>query len=806
MKAINFKLATFSFAALLLASCSDSNNDIIDNGGGTTSPSIVGKTVTSITDAQTLAARVNNFKATLSTRVAGATSSDLGDVYTMEEEPSVPQDAQKLSELTTNQLEAGKSYIVENGESIDKKFGLNGTIYVKGTLNLNTEWTLGSWTVVVCKGGTLKFNGSKLFPNGGKILCYGDFNCDNNLYIYGGTVKVAGNWDLGTHELQTNNSNIYVGGKLTCGNLKNENHAFTNIQGGTSGLEDKDIKIDGIVNINGNAKFKSLTFDNAGQLYCCSLTLTDDLVSSGGDGAGSGLHTSYLKVNNLTLNSANSIYLVNNGVIECSGTLTNNSNNKAFINLQGDDAKALIKANEIKWNGSGSSGSLNDNYTFRATGSGSNFYIACDSYYNGSQDGKKYAYGDVNFAGANAHNFKDPETGMKIVASECGYTITPAKKEEKKKIDEIGEIIYDSHDHDISATCIQPYNGKMYMSYHTRGNGHGACIEVFETGADKQTRLLQYLQDTNQELDFNHLMVDAQGTTPYLYVVGNFAETNDKGNQSKAGAMLARIDINSNGLLNTEVKNLGEAAINPLTVVELTPKESNNEDENAIVRDGNKLLITSTRGYEAYDANSLELLNSKETPGKAKHIALSNGEIATLYYNERPSSVNDAVTGTLELFNRGTDITTAQPNKSISVDNIAPNNGKNTIAIDGDNIYVCRSAEGLTCYDKNSGAEKWTWQAPLTATTKVPQGYANGVTYDNKYIYLACGGYGLVVLDKNNFVDGKPAVYAKKRSKGVINDKGNVVWNSANYVTLNNGYIYVAYGKSRLQIYQLLGN
>lgn len=35
MKAINIKLATFSFAAMLLASCSDSNN-ILENGG--TSP------------------------------------------------------------------------------------------------------------------------------------------------------------------------------------------------------------------------------------------------------------------------------------------------------------------------------------------------------------------------------------------------------------------------------------------------------------------------------------------------------------------------------------------------------------------------------------------------------------------------------------------------------------------------------------------------------------------------------------------------------------------------------------------------
>ena len=78
----------------------------------------------------------------------------------------------------------------------------------------------------------------------------------------------------------------------------------------------------------------------------------------------------------------------------------------------------------------------------------------------------------------------------------------------------------------------------------------------------------------------------------------------------------------------------------------------------------------------------------------------------------------------------------------------------------------------------------------------MPQGYANGVTYDSQYIYLACGGYGLVVLDKNNLTaDGKPAVVAKKRA---------TAGNSANYVTLDGGYIYVAYGKSRIQVFQLV--
>ena len=204
----------------------------------------------------------------------------------------------------------------------------------------------------------------------------------------------------------------------------------------------------------------------------------------------------------------------------------------------------------------------------------------------------------------------------------------------------------------------------------------------------------------------------------------------------------------------------------------------------------------STRGYEVYDPETLNSLGSKTQPGKAKHITMNGTEMATLYYTSRPNSVDAEVAGKVELFNTGADILNATPSKTIDIEGIAPNNGKNTIAIDGNYIYVCRSGKGLSCYDKNSGAEVWNWSAPLTANTKVPQGYANGVTFDSNYIYLACGGYGLVVLDKNNkTAEGKPAVVAKARCS---------TKNSANYVTLNNGYIYVAYGKSRMQVFKLV--
>lgn len=68
MKALNIKLATFSFAALLLASCSDSgtsgNDSVIDPIGK--AATIVGSNVTT-EYANQLASRVRNYKGAYAT-------------------------------------------------------------------------------------------------------------------------------------------------------------------------------------------------------------------------------------------------------------------------------------------------------------------------------------------------------------------------------------------------------------------------------------------------------------------------------------------------------------------------------------------------------------------------------------------------------------------------------------------------------------------------------------------------------------------------------------------------------------------
>lgn len=811
------KLVTFSFAAMLLASCSDSiDNPLVPNPGEVTK-NILGEEVTSITDPQELAGSVINYKAKAATRAAGATTANLSDVYEM---PSLPSHDGAI-EIKNNDgcvgLDGSKTYIIKKGTKISSGLNLKGaTLFIEGELTTKNIWECYNATkkgkIYILKGGTLHIdnNNTALFQNAG-IYCYN----------YGGTLKKEGTnmyLEKGDAYFTTGNIEVknelkvqgllYVGGDANVGNLATESDAKINIQGDLLGTENQDIQIDGcIMNINGKAKANKLTIQgSAPKLYACSFEVTDKTVLNSN---GAELHVNNLKTGAIDQCAGSTIYLVNNSIIECKGTYTNANNGhdqyypagESKVILQGDNANAIFRAAEVKYNGSNDAGYIliapgtyayfSTCYIFRTNGSGGVIYMDCDKFTNNSNSATyTYAPGLSDCTKRyDMHN--DP-----VLPTSCDGT-TPAPKptptpEPGKKIDVISVIDYTNHTHDISATCIQPYNGKLYMSYHTNEENQadpskktGGCIEVFKT-ENNQTTMLQYLQDKKELYDFNHLMVDGKDATKYVYIAGH----------STNGGMMGRIALDSNGLLNTEVKDIDETTtLNPLTIVDWEHEGLEQSDENCIVRDGNKLMVASTRGYGVYDANTLDLIGKKETPGKAKHIALNNQYIVTLHYNNEVGSDDEAVSGTLQVFPLGADILTATPAKTINVSSIAPNDGKNTIAIDGNHIYVCRSAKGLSCYDLTTGKEVWNWGAPLTANTKVPQGYVNGVTYDANYIYLACGSYGLVVLDKNKMENGKPVKVVKKRAEAGM---------SANYVTLDGGYIYVAYGKSRLRVMKLI--
>lgn len=144
MKALNIKLATFSFAALLLASCSDNGTD---NPVNPITPAInsklLGISVKSNTDAKEWSARVTNYKVT-STKATRASFSDVfGDFNSMPAESSITPTGNELQGDITNADQAG-TYIVSSYKEMQLGKVGNTTIYVKkgATLKLTNVFEL----------------------------------------------------------------------------------------------------------------------------------------------------------------------------------------------------------------------------------------------------------------------------------------------------------------------------------------------------------------------------------------------------------------------------------------------------------------------------------------------------------------------------------------------------------------------------------------------------------------------------------------------------------------------------------------
>lgn len=803
MKALNIKLATFSFAAMLLASCSDNGTDNPANPiTPITNSKLLGISVKSNTDAKELSARVTNYKVT-STKVTRASFSNVfGNFNSMPAESSITPTGKELPGDITNADQAG-TYIVSSNKKIQLGNVGNTTIYVKkgATLEFTNVYQLqGNITIYVMSGATLIDSTYDLASTGITIYNYGTLQFTNNpkriapnqyIYNYGDA-----NWANSTI---VNQGYLYVGG-----DFKAKAWDGWNGKGGTlyvSGsfeYPNEGLTFDGNNYIGGKLTAKNITFINSAKLYNeCGVFATQEIKITGNNE----LHVAYLKAQKLEQSSTSNIYLKNNSFIETPNYVNHNAG-VGSITLEGDNAVAYIIGEKLHYNQG--DGNKNDLKMFRTTGNQSKIYfngVFCEEYTDNPVETTLNNEADV--IEVTTENQKD----FTIKKDVCnpGYndngdpTPTPGPDptpEPKPDLELITTIEYPNHTHDISATCVKEYNNKMYLSYHTRGAGHGACLEVFSPVTNNQVTMDQYLQDTENMIDFNHLIIDGKTTTPRVLTVGS---------HFKKGAMTATIDIKNDGLLNTESTEITEnqetKKIEPMQMINLVPATAENAkrgyDENCIVRDGDKYVVATTRGYMVYDTNFNEIKMTK-TDGRVKHLSLNNGKIASLTFDRQLTETeneNTAIPAHINIYPAGTTDFSVTPEHSFAVEAITPNNGKNTIALVGDRVYACLGGAGFYCYDLD-GNVKWHYQIKNALNTQgdkagLYKATANGCFIGGKYIYVAYGSAGLKVLD----MDGKLVAERYKKIK-----KGNY---SANYVTVYNGYIYVAHGKNRLQVYRL---
>lgn len=819
MKVFNSKLAAIGLAAFVFASCSDSSSDPATPITPGTVPSEITKIGLTQTDAAQLAASVTNYKRSSSNKArTRAINETLFDGVTESTKPTAPSaDGAKQLNAATDlsndkyKTRSGKTYDFSNNK-IE-----NTTLFVVGNSTVKYN-NLGTGNkIIVQKGGKLEYTGSGsaipqnntiyVLESGSYSIANENITIDGALYSSRALGKIEGHTTGDKKSEGTPTQNITINGSVflsgydhivTDPESANYNKTITEYAslraktltinaGAKVNTLDRvtftnDVVIAGALHVGKAAIVKNMTIKNGGVFYSdYSAKIKNKLTME----AGSYMDLKYLNVtdNEYTdngtekrtkvpgnavadLQGACQIVIGNHGVMSFNTLKTDNTAGQVVLG-GGADNVAVIKADKFIYDG-------DENINFISTPNTNNQTILAqlkESYKNG----EKVDFDDLVF-NADVQSYDYITGGGALTpGANFSYVLKDAYKvADQKKLMLLSTIA--NYDRDTqSATAIVPTDdNKVYVSYHTNGTEFGGSIDVAEMNGEQLT-LRQRVQqaEAGATYDFNHLNV----INSKLYLAGS---AKGKDGKQLGGAAISYAAIGGDGLLNVTEGLTSQSLDNAVK-----------GDANCVVPFGNNIAVASTLGYSVYDP-TLVKGELTATTGKAKFVAVNGSSLVGLNYTSEIAAGDAEVQGEVQVFDNS-----MKQTSSFNVGAIAPNNGKNMIAIDSNGrIYVCKSAKGLMCYENGSPAWASEWTTPTSKSDKnvsvdKRQGYINGVAVDDNYVYVAAGAYGLVVLTK----DGKEVTHKRIGTSG----------NSANYVAVKNGLIYVAYGKGRIQVFKLTG-
>lgn len=316
-------------------------------------------------------------------------------------------------------------------------------------------------------------------------------------------------------------------------------------------------------------------------------------------------------------------------------------------------------------------------------------------------------------------------------------------------LEHIAQVVTPDHGHYISSTCIQTMADMAYVSYHTRGADYHGCIEVLNVSED-MCSILSYME--HPTLDFNHLILDNSRIIA-------------AGGEPKNGAFLGVINLGG-GIFQTNDAELKQIKLDGASA-------------SCVIRNGNYLHATTNEGYHTLDANSFNTVASIPSAGSSKFVSSDGTNMGVVSLTDKNSEQSLAV---LNMYN-ASDYTFSNPKQTITLDIIAPVNGKNVMHIEGNDTYVCLGKNGLKRYTDGVEVAEFKVSGDTIAA-------ANGLAVDNKYVYVAYGHGGLFVLNKTDL--------------SVVTSYSYTGGKSANYVTVSDDILYVAYGLSGVQIFRLI--
>lgn len=793
MKVFNSKLAAIGLAAFVFASCSDSNSD--PTGG--TNPKVDAETITAnltSTSAAELAARVSNYKNTTAnarkfffsraTQTRAFASADKVVI------PAVPENKKTWS--TPEDMKAGNTYLITSKTTLDMS-GCNvagATIFVKGNSKLIFNSSIAGCKIYVDGGATLEYKGegalvipadATIINDGGSIIVDKDITVAGKLYARYtdngggiGSVKAYNKNDKKAIITPKHNitfkqgSEAYIGGSLHAIELNIEEGATVNVT--------KHIMNATTVNVNGALQF-------GGFLRTETLNVKGEMIASEKSAikaskvfnaeAGSRITADYINVTNeakdatLYLKGDCQININNKSDIYTNNIVTDNASS-GQITLNDDNAIAVIKAKKFTNTGD------NQIKALATSGNNATFLLQFTESYTGTE--KENSFEDLDIAASYLDYDKATDgKGIKVKEKEDGadyksygheWAGDPAKIIAAPKLDLIAED--KTPNNGMSATCIQPgINGKFYVAYHTNGKASNGAIEAISL-ANNTLTINESVQSANATNDYNHILVD--GNT--LWVAGSQSgNANHADEVTGVGPFMGQISLNSDGTFANQIK------------ISAIDKKTTKLDANCVASFKSNHIVATTKGFTIFNAK-MNKWNEGSTEGK--YLVTANDKLYAL-----------TVDGTLTAYN---DNEMQDVAATYNVGEISPKGNKAVIAVDEVNgdIYVCKGENGISKISNGTASQFYTCPT-FTASNKAQnleagkdyvKGCANGVYVAGNNVFVACGSYGLVVLDKTT---GKEVCHRK-----AYNGK------SANFVTVDdNNNIFVAYGQSRVQVFKL---
>lgn len=801
MKVFNSTLAAIGLAAFVFASCSDSNSD----PAGGTAPVINPADLTSVklVAQQIDNSNIANYKnTTANARKFFLTRAGATNFTTAMPTAPTKESFSKVLNLSGPADLTKQAYTISSGKDINftgKK--INGaTIFVDGKCTMQYDETtqMSNTTIVLLSSATLKYNGTgDMIPSGCTVYCTNP----RNVFSAKNDIKINGNFYANFREKKSDGSkdlitglgaikettpaekdksitptqnitfgsgaNVFINGSIRAINLQVENGANVYAE---ENLFNNDNN--GNATINGNlwigGFIKTRTLDVNGYLKAEeALKVTNAFNVNNG----ANVEASYINVTNntkdgdkviakgeatLSLNGTGKITIHNSNVITANNLVTDNAS-AGQITLAGENAVAVIKAHKFTNNGKSKI------VAFATPGTNSTFLLQFQENYSGSTQYNTFEDLDIAATYADYDKVADKTTpNVTLVDKDhkkYGYQWSgdPATIASQAKLDLIAS---EESANGQSATCIQSAHNKLYVSYHTYGDKNfGGNIEVLSMTGNK---LQVDANKAAENCDYNHLIVDGNS----LYLAGSGAKS--------AGAFLGKIDLNG-GNLGDEVK---------LYAIDNKTKM----DANCVAEFNGEHVVATTKGLTSF-AKDFSFWSKVGAEGK--HVVTANSKLYTL-----------DVDGNVNVYNNNE----LETPVTYKVGAVVPKDNKAVMAVEetsGD-IYVCKGENGVAKISSNGQVNDNFFTCPTftkpekTELAGKVKGRANGIAIGSDYIYVACGGYGLVVLDKET---GKTVCHRK------ANAYKNDDCGSANYVAVENvngeEYVYVAYGQNRVQVFKV---